>query len=63
MTVPETPVTITLYRPVGAVLLAVRVITVEPVAVGFGEKDAVTPVGKPDTAKFTLPVDPDWEAT
>jgi hypothetical protein len=25
---------------------------------GFGEKDAVTPLGKPDAERLTLPVNP-----
>ena len=40
-----------------AELLAVSVSVAEPV-VGFGEKDAVTPLGRPVTARFTLPVNP-----
>ena len=42
----------------GAELLAVNVRTDDPVA-GFGENDAVTPVGNAeDTARLTLPVNP-----
>ena len=46
-----------------AVLAAVSVSKLEPVAVGFGAKDAVTPLGRPDTARLTLPVNPYWEFT
>jgi len=31
--------------------------------VGLGENDAVTPLGKPDTERFTLPANPYWEVT
>ena len=44
-------VTVTLF-PVVAVLLAVSVRVLEPVA-GFGLNDAVTPLGKPDADKLT----------
>ena len=60
---PEVPVMITLYWPRLAVLLAVNVSRLEPVAVGFGEKDAVTPLGRPVTARLTLPVNPYWGDT
>ena len=40
-----------------AALLAVSISVVEPV-VGFGEKDAVTPLGRPVTARLTPPVNP-----
>jgi hypothetical protein len=45
------------YCPVAAELLAVSVKVLLPV-VGFGEKDPVTPAGKPDTDRFTLPPNP-----
>ena len=55
---PEVPVTVSMYCPRLAVLLAVSVKVLFPVA-GFGLKDAVTPLGRPDvTAKFMLPVKP-----
>jgi hypothetical protein len=38
-------------------LLAVSVRTLDP-AVGLALNNAVTPVGKPDTARFTLPEKP-----
>ena len=51
------PVTVTVAVVGAAELLTVRVSTLEPV-VGFGPKVAVTPAGSPDTARFTLPVNP-----
>jgi hypothetical protein len=43
--VPEVPVIVTVAVPMAAVLLKVSVSTLLPV-VGFGLKDAVTPLGK-----------------
>jgi hypothetical protein len=40
-----------------AELLAVSVIVLLPV-VGLGANDAVTPLGKPDAERVTLPVNP-----
>jgi hypothetical protein len=54
---PDVPVTVTLYCPRLAELLAVSVRMLYPV-VGFGANDAVTPLGKPDAARLTLPVNP-----
>jgi hypothetical protein len=54
---PDLPVMITLYCPTAAALLATRVSKLLP-TVGFGEKDAVTPLGRPETARFTLPTNP-----
>ena len=48
---------IALYCPRLAELLAVRVTVLLPF-VGFGEKDAVTPLGRPDAERVTLPVNP-----
>jgi hypothetical protein len=48
--------------PVAAVLLAVRVKELVVVA-EVGLKDAVTPLGKPDADKLTLPLKPFWGAT
>ena len=48
--------------PVAAVLLAVRVNELVVVAEA-GLKEAVTPVGRPDAAKLTLPVKPFKGAT
>jgi len=48
-----------LYCPTAAELLAVSVsVLLYPAVVGFGEKDAVTPLGKPDAERVTLPVNP-----
>ena len=54
---PEVPVMVSVLVPTLAVLLAVRV-SVLVCVVGLGEKLAVTPWGKPDTARFTLPLNP-----
>jgi hypothetical protein len=54
---PEVPVTVALYGPGVAVLLAVRVSVLLPL-VGLGARDAVTPLGRPVTERFTLPVNP-----
>ena len=43
--------------PVLAAALAVNV-SVLVVVAGFGLKDAVTPLGKPDAARLTLPLNP-----
>ena len=48
---------ITVAVPVAAVALAVRVNVLVEVA-GFGLKVAVTPLGKPEADKLTLPVKP-----
>src|SRR6266849_6404792 len=53
----ELPVMVTVTVPVVAVLLAVSVKVLVAVA-GFGLKDAVTPLGKPEAAKLTLPLKP-----
>ncbi|HEY1985990.1 MAG TPA: hypothetical protein VGG85_11300 [Terracidiphilus sp.] len=47
------------YCPRLAVLLAENVSVLYPVA-GFGVKDAVTPLGKPDADSVTLPLNPYW---
>ena len=54
---PDVPVMVTVAVPVVAVLLAVSVRTLEPV-VGFVPNAAVTPLGKPDAARVTLPLNP-----
>lgn len=54
---PEVPVSVSVAVPVAAVLVAVRVRTLEVVA-GFGLNDAVTPAGRPETDKPTLPPKP-----
>jgi hypothetical protein len=54
---PEVPVTVTVAMP-GAAPLAVKISRLEPVDVGFGEKDAVTPLGRPDAERLTYPANP-----
>jgi hypothetical protein len=54
---PEVPVMVTVEVPVVAVELAVRVSTLLPV-VGFVPNAAVTPLGNPDAARVTLPLNP-----
>jgi hypothetical protein len=53
----DVPVTVTLNVPVAAVLLAVSV-NVLVLLVLPGLNDAVTPLGKPDADKLTLPLKP-----
>lgn len=57
LSVPETPVTVTVAVPTVAVLLAVKVTTLVDVA-GLVPKAAVTPVGRPEADNVTLPVKP-----
>lgn len=59
---PDIPVTVTVAVPVGAVLLAVNVNVLAPVVV-TGLKDAVTPLGRPEADKPTLPLKPFWGVT
>ncbi len=59
---PEVPVMVTVDVPVVAVALAVRVSTLVPV-VGFVPNAAVTPLGRPDAASVTLPVNPPTSVT
>jgi len=54
---PDVPVMVTVTVPVIAVLFAVSV-NVLVLAVLLGLKDAVTPLGKPDADKLTLPLKP-----
>jgi hypothetical protein len=54
---PDVPVTVTVTVPVVAVLLAVKV-SVLLLAVLVGLNDAVTPLGRPDADKLTLPLKP-----
>lgn len=54
---PDIPVTVTVEVPVAAVPLADRVKTLLAVA-GFVPKVALTPLGKPDAVKLTLPLNP-----
>ena len=60
---PDVPVMVRVVVPGAAVLLAVSVSMVEPDAMGFWAKDAVTPAGRPVTARLTLPVNPYWGFT
>jgi len=60
--VPDVPVIVTVEDPVVAVLLAVKVSTLLPV-VGFVPNEAVTPLGRPDAASVTLPVNPPTSVT
>ena len=57
VSLPDVPVMVSVEVPMLAELLATRVSTLFP-TVGFGEKDAVTPLGRPETARFTLPANP-----
>src|SRR5216684_7379169 len=54
---PEVPVTVTVTVPVVAVPVADRVKRLL-VVTGFVPKTALTPLGRPDAVKFTLPVNP-----
>jgi len=60
--VPEVPVMVMVDDPAVAVAAAVKVSTLVEVA-GLVANAAVTPVGNPDAAKVTLPVNPPWSAT
>jgi len=55
--VPDNPVMVTVTLPVTAVLLAVR-LSVLVLVVLLGLNDAVTPLGRPDADKLTLPLKP-----
>jgi hypothetical protein len=57
VSVPDVPVMVTVDVPAVAVALALRVSTLLPV-VGLVPSEAVTPLVSPDTARFTLPVNP-----
>ena len=54
---PATPEMVTVNVPVAAVLLAASVNALV-LAVLLGLNDAVTPLGKPDADKLTLPLKP-----
>ena len=56
---PEVPVTVTVTVPVVAVPVADRVKRLL-VFVGFVPKMALTPLGRPEAAKETLPLNPFW---
>ncbi len=59
---PDVPVMVTVDVPVVAVALEVSVNVLVP-AVLLGLKEAVTPLGKPEADKLTLPVKPFCGAT
>lgn len=54
---PEAPVTVTVVVPVDAVLAAVRVSVLDEVVLE-GLKVAVTPLGRPDADRLTVPLKP-----
>jgi len=54
---PDLPVTVIVNAPALAVLLAVSVNVLELVVLA-GLNDAVTPLGKPDAERLTLPLNP-----
>ncbi len=54
---PDLPVIVTVTVPVAAAALAVKV-SVLVVVAWLGVKDAVTPLGKPDAERVTLPLKP-----
>ena len=54
---PDVPVTVTVKVPILAFAVADRVRRLAVVA-GFVPKTALTPVGRPDAVKFTLPLNP-----
>ena len=54
---PAVPETESVYAPV-FVVVGVRTLRVEVVDVGFGENDAVTPIGRPVTLSATASVKP-----
>ena len=57
VSVPEMPVMVTVAVPVAAVALAVSVSELVVVVIA-GLKDAVTPEGRPEADRLTLPVNP-----
>ena len=59
---PEVPLIVMVAVPVAAVLLAVSVITLDPVA-GFVANAAVTPLGRPVAASVTPFVNPPTSLT
>lgn len=60
--VPDVPVTVTVLVPTVAEPIAVSVRVLDAVA-GLALSEALTPVGRPDTDKLTLPPKPFWPAT
>src|SRR6202034_74308 len=59
---PEVPVTVTVAVPAVTELPAAIVRVLAPVVLA-GLKDAVTPLGRPDAARLTLPLKPLWGPT
>jgi hypothetical protein len=59
---PEVPVIITIAEPGAAVLLALNVSPLVP-DVGFVANVAVTPLGRPDAARVTMPVNAPFGVT
>ena len=55
--VPDVPVMVTVTVPVAAEALAVKVSVLELVA-GLGLKFVVTPLGRPEADRLTLPLNP-----
>ena len=59
---PDVPATLNTVVPIAAELSAIRVSTLLVVVVG-GLKEPVTPGGKPEADRLTLPLKPFWPAT
>ena len=59
---PDVPVIVTVLVPTGAEAPILR-LSVLLEFVGLGENEAVTPLGSPETERFTPPVKPYWEPT
>ena len=59
---PDVPVIVAVAEPVVAEMLAVSV-SVLVLVVGFVLNDAVTPLGRPEAARVTLPVNPPTSVT
>jgi hypothetical protein len=62
VSVPDVPVTVTVAGPVVAEALAVSV-KVLVLLVLLGLNDAVTPLGRPEAARLTLPAKPPMSVT
>src|SRR6266852_5665973 len=59
LALPEGPVMVTVAVPMVAVLPAVSVKVLVPVVLA-GLKEAVTPLGRPEADKLTVPANPFW---
>jgi hypothetical protein len=57
VSVPDVPVIVMVLTPAAAVLATTKIIPLVPV-VGLASSDAVTPVGRPEMASVTAPVNP-----